>query len=1256
MTKTHDSEGIQPFHPTLLNATQLKPYQTEFKVALSDPKITNIAVSGSYGAGKSTLVDSWEALVSKNEEPHNSQARPWIHISLAGFSGEKQYSVSDQTIQERDVEGELINQLIFKLSHRNAPKSRFSITEDQSRLKDFVIALYWLGMVLLCILVISGWNSNELPWAKDCVLPTLSVVLLFWMIPLFYKGVQSQAVRRALKRLKLFNAEVEVFNQDSDPAFNRYMDDLVYLLTKSRCTVFVFEDLDRFQDVSLFEKLRRVNELVNNRRRDAVNECPLGHKKYINPIKFIYLIHDSLFQNPKDRTKFFDLIIPVIPYVDPSNSADVLSQGLEKAGVKASKTFLHQLSLYIDDPRIIKDICNESRHYKQVLVRSDKQPKFWDDNKLVGMMAYKALFPEDFECLQVREGYVFSIFEKKDDLVATKTQDVRSKIEGLKRQIDELEAAETLTTKEIELIGAMCDYHVRNTLGQWLSNSENEIISEEDFFNAIEKDNDVRQAIESTISKLRETDSAFKQRLEISSKDKSEAIDEIVSKIEKQKRTIAQIARQTLSELLESTELSERFFGNPNNNENENDSHIESIKKNKYFPMLRFLLVQGYIDETYQLYMSNRYNGSLTMNDERFLFELLGSYSIEPDYKLENPDAVLMRVDPGLLARKSARNYSLFRNVIVTHSDEHIQSLLRGIATDNDDQFVLGYILSDQLDNSAYGTLAELYPSCIAQVILDGAITLSDKRTFCKKVLSSAESHMLVELSKRPIADFANQDALFLEDLDILDERTFEQALKDIGYTASQIDFTKAKSSLLKFVSMNKMFEQRAQIVHGLAISTDTVEINSYEELNNVLATSNNELIVAIRQRLLEDMDGYISSLLEECSAPLKDKDAAVAMVLNSKSLTSEEVETKYISSLENDVKKLNLIQDSERMAALLNQRKCLNTTENLCAYFKTLGKDDDDLTISSYLNAKGVPCDMSPNIMIDNGVNPDDFIRAYAPMASGLDDDKLKAIAESLKSSSSELSCSSLDSNRIRILIEAGYITVREQSLNELRQINPELAQELAKTNIDAYANLVLANENESPVCQFDDNEVLGLFEAIQISSPSLVNLVGGLKQKVSLSDTYLDEINVEIISKDKFNGNIENLCEVYKKAKKSLRKAIVTYVGMLAPYQVEIVFEKIGKDANPITAKFFLAEYLSCLENSPDRSALMRYTRLAGLEKYASLIEASKKSASIETSEADDMLIHALQKLKFIGRDSKKVSKKGSRQVYSKRSRIFH
>ncbi len=113
--------------------------------------------------------------------------------------------------------------------------------------------------------------------------------------------------------------------------FDKYLDEIIYFFESTTYDVVVFEDLDRFDDPHIFEALRELNTLLNT-----------SHAARRRTFRFIYALKDSIFEGlgadttgPDDaasaeavranRTKFFDLVVPVVPFITHRTSRDLLT-------------------------------------------------------------------------------------------------------------------------------------------------------------------------------------------------------------------------------------------------------------------------------------------------------------------------------------------------------------------------------------------------------------------------------------------------------------------------------------------------------------------------------------------------------------------------------------------------------------------------------------------------------------------------------------------------------------------------------------------------------------------------------------------------------------------------------------------------------------------------------------------------------------------------------------------------------------------
>lgn len=66
---------------------------------------------------------------------------------------------------------------------------------------------------------------------------------------------------------KFQNIETEIQNQN-DELFEKYADEIMYLLEKSDKEILIIEDLDRFEQLNIFEKLRELNTKINNKLKN----------------------------------------------------------------------------------------------------------------------------------------------------------------------------------------------------------------------------------------------------------------------------------------------------------------------------------------------------------------------------------------------------------------------------------------------------------------------------------------------------------------------------------------------------------------------------------------------------------------------------------------------------------------------------------------------------------------------------------------------------------------------------------------------------------------------------------------------------------------------------------------------------------------------------------------------------------------------------------------------------------------------------
>lgn len=115
---------------------KLAIYEDALDYVFENNDIRNIAITGSYGAGKTSLIETY-----KEKDPEKN----YINISLAHFKSERNGNDSSQdNVDENILEGKIFNQLIHQIDSKQIPKTNFKVKQKVSRKK---VALNTVFMV-----------------------------------------------------------------------------------------------------------------------------------------------------------------------------------------------------------------------------------------------------------------------------------------------------------------------------------------------------------------------------------------------------------------------------------------------------------------------------------------------------------------------------------------------------------------------------------------------------------------------------------------------------------------------------------------------------------------------------------------------------------------------------------------------------------------------------------------------------------------------------------------------------------------------------------------------------------------------------------------------------------------------------------------------------------------------------------------------------------------------------------------------------
>lgn len=1099
----------------------LKTYKEALDFIFEDDEIKNIAITGSYSAGKSSVIESYK---SKNKD------KKFLHISLANFESNRQKdgeekqenSETKSYIKDKEsvLEGKILNQLLHQIDPSKIPQTNFKVKRTESDINIIKVVLMITIFIIstLHILYYSKWSKfiaslSQFYGLRLLLITTKSISLFLsgiFSITIFvialFKLIKSQKNKLIFKKFKLNGNEIEIFENRDESYFDKYLNEVIYIFENCNADCIVFEDIDRFNINEIFQRLREINSLVNSKRiiknnEEQHNEIENSRFEIFNkfkrkiknfkrvtptkdPLRFFYLVRDDIFIS-KDRTKFFDFIMPVVPVIDSSNSYDQFISHLEKGGVynKFDEHFLQGISLYVDDMRILKNIYNEFIVYYNRIGTTEQ-----DYNKLLAMIVYKNIFPRDFSDTQINIGFVSTLFETKDRIIKDTIDEIDKKIHQIEENIS---LCENEHLKSIAELNEIYPHYNR------------------------EKEYDSRKKI-----------------IELKQQDK---LDEMKNEIKELCTRKIKIKSERMTNLITRENIDEVFNIRYENFLNEtNDFNV--IKSSQYFDLIKYLIRYGYIDETYEDYMTYFYENSLTRNDKIFLRSITDKRPKEWTYNIDNPKLILSRLREIDFEEIETLNFNLFKYLIDTQSknEKYLIKFIQQLKDESLFKFMEGYYTSDNDVTKYIKTMYKYWESFIEDIYECSEFNYEQKKQHIIEVLYHFDKSDMLKINKNEFLTYTiSSDDKFLN-IQSPNIKTIMKKLIDLNIKFTSIRFEESDEELFKEVYKNKLYEFNFENISLMLKNIFKVE-NEKDIKHKNYSTIIKETSSKLLEYVNENIQSYIQIVIENCDGEIYDTQEAALKLINNKGIELAE-RKKYSQLLKTNLSMLNKIEDKELWDLFLQNNKIEYLLDNILTYYFGMDRKLNE-TLVGFIDSDIFKFEFS-NEYIDEKFGKD----------SGMDIFRSIVGSESIKKENYRnmlerfnfvypkpmVEVEDLSEERIKILIELEKLSVTSENIEFLRNKNIGLLEYFIELNIEKYINKI----EELP--QLNKDELISLLSS-NIEDQFKKELISNFNGVISISEIDCSNDVKNFIISNKFDeSDLSYLIDNYEKFSISTKEKI--------------------------------------------------------------------------------------------------------------------
>lgn len=692
----------------------------DLKFALEQSDSRNIAITGHYGSGKSSVANTCI--------DEMGIANKVLRISMSTFSlpseNEDQNSI--------EIEYKIVQHLLYKCDKNKIPYSGFKRIHEPV-VRNYEQYIVCILVALACFVIAfepsilridsfyDGYYrlfGERAGWWINLIADACSVGYLVWF--LFRVGKITATKLNQFRNIKIEakGVKLEASTNVDVSVFNKYLDEIIYIIQENQYNYILFEDLDRLDSSDkLFLKIRELNMLINESET---------FKKQGRIVRFIYAIRDDVFTRDL-RTKCFDYIVSVVPVVDHYNVTDYLIKEYKNKGLfKTIDTpVLEQLLSKVAGLRELKNIVNEYSLFQKSLKTHLSSDDENYEQKLLAVIVYKNLFPQDFAKAYLKQGLFYAIFKNKSLFSEDETKELREKANASIQSMNEArkeiinirkQYLEKLNdqVKVTSLIKDGYDYTLRqvasrDNLFDLFINDEFDRYTYTDHnreetgsstynfeFNEIEKkvteDMGYYEVIdEHSQAYNRSNDERLKLEKEIKVIENT-ALREVLRKIGGEK------ARAVLNKI-----YVKEYPAKENEPQTVNDEMVDTLLT---------MIFGGYITEDYYLYISKFYEGSTSESDYQFTNAVLQGTERPYDQKLNNVKSVIRKFRVEDFKNNSILNYDIL-NYLLDNKEEHFLTSFIETARKNPEFIVSYFQLSEKVNDQFFTRVFDGWNSCV---------------------------------------------------------------------------------------------------------------------------------------------------------------------------------------------------------------------------------------------------------------------------------------------------------------------------------------------------------------------------------------------------------------------------------------------------------------------------------------------------------------------------------------------------------------
>ncbi len=920
---------------------------------------------------------------------------------------------------------------------------------------------------------------------------------------------------------------------------------------------YLFISLASFTDYKTSEEQGSNGDEEQNGNGDEVKK---EYDIISREITFIYAVKDTLFKDKTERVKFFDFIIPVIPFINSKNASEQLNKLVQKHDLsdKLSNRFISELVSFIHDidMRLLINTFHEYNVFKENIDDSEI-----NQEQLFSIIVYKNLYPEDFSKLYHNEGKLYEVLNKREVHISALVRELDSKISTLDKKIEEIDDHKHIQVNELrsvyilKLLESLSHVNI-----QTIFTGERDVsifeLRKDEYFGSLKNSENVQYTREGyrrsssnipfrQIEDKVDNNRTYDEREELILGRNNNLSNSIRNETQDIRKRISKIRQLSLSEII--TEInSEDVYGYFVNND-----------------LVKFLLNGGYISENYSDYISLFHEQDLTRDEFKFRNNIKRLKEPDFEFKIENHFNFLKDLGERYFSRPQILNYDLIEylissNIFISNKKIFYSSL------DNRDQNYLDFIIG----------FIDKKPSCRKEFISN---LIKNRKSIWDEVfhgknlpdekILEVTGYMFEYSTSDNLADLNNIKSFrdYISNLETpitfggqLNISTpFKQFITTQSVKFKTLELlTSENEEIFKFVVNNNCFKIS---YHNFKTILNSNLINSeLTDTRNAIFSSLTEIeLPAIKNYAEGNINEFVSKVLLYEDISDKEDENALIELLNNEDLELQ-YKTDLLSIQQNKISSLEDLNEKQVIEMVLETNRISPTWRNIFYYYHEILDSSLNQIIINFLNTVRNYSILSDSSIFD--IDQEESVKTSFRDSIFYCKDLNPEAYESLLNAITPLpplDASLLSPNMAEAIVTGNYLEFNSINFDQLKSIQGNLHIRLIKKHIQefvkGYSDITLEN-----------SDWYLLLKSKKINSSNKEQLVSHLTNR-NFSDQKISKKVIELHPNKRLASiGFEELKTIlsHENSLEGRISLLLLYISILDDNQLKTIVSKFGED----------------------------------------------------------------------------------------------